>query len=145
MFLLTINFVPLILIFLTSFILGVKIRTMWMTPFYLFLGALFIYLFQKNKFKKINKFSYLFCFLFILSPSIYSYISISQNDKRTDFPGKEIAYLVQNKWNKNFNNDIKIVIGDEWYAGNLSYHLKSRPKWFLTLNDKAKTLKKMKE
>ena len=48
---------------------------------------------------------------------------------------------MQNKWNKNFNNDIKIVIGDEWYAGNLSYHLNSRPKWFLTLKEKALTLK----
>ena len=24
--------------------------------------------------------------------------------------------LVQNKWDKNFNNEINIVIGDEWYA-----------------------------
>ncbi len=142
LFLFIINFIPFILIFLTSFILGVKIRTMWMTPFYLFLGVMFIYLFQKKiDLKKINKFFFLFGVLFILSPSIYSYVSLSQNDKRTDFPGKEIAYLVQDKWNKNFNNDIKIVIGDEWYAGNLSYHLNSRPKWFLTLKDKASTLK----
>ena len=49
--------------------------------------------------------------------------------KRTDYPGKEIARLVQNKWNDNFVNDIKIVIGDEWFAGNLSYHLNSRPIW----------------
>ena len=115
---------------------------MWMTPFYLFLGVLFIYLFHKKiTFKKFYKFSYLFGVLFILSPSIYSYVSISQNNKRTDFPGEEIAYLVQDKWNKNFDNSIKIVIGDEWYAGNLSYHLSTRPKWFLTLNDKASTLR----
>ena len=31
---------------------------------------------------------------------------------------------------------LKFVIGDEWFAGNLSYHLISRPKWMLTLNDK---------
>ena len=49
--------------------------------------------------------------------------------KRTDYPGKEIARLVQNKWDDNFTNEIKIVIGDEWFAGNLSYHLKSRPVW----------------
>ena len=36
--------------------------------------------------------------------------------KRTDYPGKEIASLVQNKWDKNFTNEIKIVIGDEWSA-----------------------------
>ena len=27
------------------------------------------------------------------------------------------------------------VVGDEWYAGNLSYHLSNRPKWFLKIND----------
>ena len=36
-FLLIINLMPLILVFITSIILGSKIRTMWMTPFYIFL------------------------------------------------------------------------------------------------------------
>ena len=34
-------------------------------------------------------------------------------------------------------NEIKIVVGDEWYAGNLSYHLNSRPKWILSLDNRA--------
>ena len=37
--------------------------------------------------------------------------------------------MVQKKWENNFSNEIDIVGGDEWHAGNLSYHLKSRPKW----------------
>ncbi len=41
-FLLLINILPIILIILTSLISGAKIRTMWMTPFYLFLGVLLI-------------------------------------------------------------------------------------------------------
>ena len=40
---------------------------------------------------------------------------------------------MQNKWDNNFINDIKIVVGDEWFAGNLSYHLESRPKWTIEL------------
>ena len=74
-------------------------------------------------------------FLFILSPATYLYISVSKTDKRTDYPGKEIANLVQNRWDRNFKNEIKVVIGDEWFAGNLSYHLTSRPKWMQNLND----------
>ena len=61
--------------------------------------------------------------------------------KRTDFPGKEIARLVQNKWDENFINDIKIVVGDEWFAGNLSYHLASRPMWTQDLKSKASEIK----
>ena len=141
-FLLSITIFPIILIFLTSLIMGVKIRTMWMTPFYLYFGVLFVYLFQKKiNLKRINKFFAVFLFLFILSPAAYLYVSISQTDKRTDYPGKEIARLVQNKWDNNFVNEIKIVIGDEWYAGNLSYHLNSRPTWMNTLKNGALKIK----
>ncbi len=133
LFLLCINLIPILLILITSILTGAKIRTMWMTPFYLFLGTLFFAVYKKViEFKKIKKFYYIFIFFFILSPSIYLGSSLIDQTKRTDYPGKEIARLVQNKWNDNFTNEIKIVIGDEWAAGNLSYHLYSRPIW---LND----------
>jgi hypothetical protein len=32
------------------------------------------------------------------------------------------------------------VVGDEWHAGNLSYHLSSRPKWFLKIEDMVDSL-----
>jgi hypothetical protein len=116
--------------FLTSLVLGAKIRTMWMTPFYLFFGTLLIYIFHKQiNLKKVKNFYIAFIFLFLISPIIYAYISINQTDKRTDYPGKEIAEKIQKKWNLEFNEPINVVLGNEWYAGNLSYHLKSRPVW----------------
>jgi len=135
LFLLTINIVPIFLILLTSVILGAKIRTMWMTPFYLFFGTLLIYIFQsKLNLKNFRKFSVAFLFLFISSPLLYAYISITETKKRTDYPGKEIANLVQTRWDKNYNNEIGFVVGDPWFGGNLSYHLESRPKWFNKLD-----------
>ena len=137
LFLVYINLIPLLLILITSIIFGAKIRTMWMTPFYLFLGILLIDIIKSNiNFKKIKNFYIVFLLLFILSPATYLAISIYDEKKRTDFPGKEIARLVQNKWNDNFTNNIKIVVGDEWFAGNLSYHLTSRPIWINDLKDK---------
>ena len=130
LFLLIINLLPIFLILLTSAIMGSKIRTMWMTPFYLFFGVLFIYVLKSQiNIKRTNSFLLGFLFLFFLSPIIYSYVSISQTDKRTDYPGKEIAFKAQLIWSKDFNEDIQFVTGDEWKAGNLSYHLKSRPVW----------------
>ena len=130
LFLMSVNLLPLILMLITSIILGSKIRTMWITPFYLFFGIFFVYLFQSQiNIKKINSFLYGFLFLFFLSPALYSYISISQTDKRTDYPGKEIATKVQLTWSQDFQKEIQFVTGDEWKAGNLSYHLDSRPKW----------------
>ena len=130
LFLLAINILPIILMFLTSVVTGSKIRTMWMTPFYLFFGTLFVYLFQTQiNIKKLKPFMVGFIFLFFLSPILYAYVSISKDDKRTDYPGKEIAIKTQYAWDQQFNSKINVVYGNEWNAGNLSYHLKSRPKW----------------
>ena len=130
LFLLAINILPIILMFLTSLVTGSKIRTMWMTPFYLFFGALFVYLFQAQiNIKKLKLFMIGFIFLFFLSPILYAYVSISNDDKRTDYPGKEIAIKTQYAWDQQFKSKINVVYGNEWNAGNLSYHLKSRPVW----------------
>ena len=136
LFLLFINILPIVLMLLTSLITGSKIRTMWMTPFYLFFGVLFVYISQSQiNTKKINSFLYGFLFLFFLSPILYSYDSISKTDKRTDYPGKEVAAKVQIVWQQDFDKEIEFVIGNEWKAGNLSYHLKSRPTWEGFIND----------
>ena len=107
LFLLTINIVPIALVFLTSMIMGVKIRTMWMTPFYLFFGALVIYIFQSQiNLNKIKGFTSVFIILFIFFPFAYAYVSITQTDKRTDYPGKEIAKQAQAIWGENRNEKI---------------------------------------
>ena len=128
-FLLFTTVVPILLMFLTSTIMGVKIRTMWMTPFYLFFGVLLVYIFQSQiNLKKLKGFVSVFLILFIFSPFAYAYISITQTDKRTDYPGREIAKIVQNEWDKNFSKKIKFVYGaSSWDMWNLSYNLKSRP------------------
>ncbi len=130
LFLIFINLVPIVLVFMTALITGSKIRTMWMTPFYLFFGTLFIYLLKTQiNIKKLNSFLIGFIFLFLLSPILYGYVSISQTDKRTDYPGKDIAIKVQMAWHEQHDEPIKYVLGDEWTAGNLSYHINSRPIW----------------
>ena len=89
---------------------------------------------KEKKIKKIwwsnfHTFVFGFIFFFFLSPVLYAYVSISKDDKRTDYPGKEIAVKTQYAWDQQFNSKINVVLGDEWNAGNLSYHLKSRPVW----------------
>tara|TARA_X000001036_G_scaffold341164_1_gene320518 strand:- start:2479 stop:3075 length:597 start_codon:yes stop_codon:yes gene_type:complete len=137
LFLISVTIFPILLVLITSIVTGAKIRTMWMTPFYLLFGTFFIEILRKNiDLKRIKKFYLIFILFFILSPSIYLGVSLLDKTKRTDYQGKEIARLVQNKWNNNFVNDIKIVVGDEWFAGNLSYHLASRPVWVNDLKNK---------
>ena len=83
-----------------------------------------------NVCKKLNGFISAFLILFIFSPFAYAYISITETGKRTDYMGKEIATKIQFAWSKNYKEPINIVLGDEWVAGNLSYHLKARPIWY---------------
>ena len=130
LFLIFINLAPIALMFLTSFITGSKIRTMWMTPFYLFFGVLVVYIFQAQiNLKRLNKFISAFLILFFISPFLYAYISITKKDKRTDYLGKQIAIKTQYAWSQDHKEPINVVLGNEWLAGNLSYHLESRPTW----------------
>ena len=130
LFLLAVNLLPIFLMFLTSLVTGSKIRTMWMTPFYLFFGTFVVYLLKEQiNFKKLKPFMIGIVFFFFLSPILYAYISISKDDKRTDYQGKKIAIKTQYAWDQQFSSTINVVLGNEWNAGNLSYHLKSRPVW----------------
>ena len=144
LFLVFINLVPIGLMFLTSMLTGSKIRTMWMTPFYLFFGVLVVYIFQAQiNLKKLKGFLLSFIILFTISLFSYAYISITEIDKRTDYPGKEIAVKTEYIWSQDHKESIKVVLGDEWNAGNLSYHLKSRPVWEgLITKDKLNSLSK---
>ena len=144
LFLIFINLAPITLMFLTSFITGSKIRTMWMTPFYLFFGVLVVYIFQAQiNLKRLNKFISAFLILFFISPFLYAYISITEKDKRTDYLGKQIAIKTQYAWSQDHKEPINVVLGNEWLAGNLSYHLESRPTWEgVITEDKLNSLSK---
>ena len=144
LFLIFINLTPITLMLLTSIMTGSKIKTMWMTPFYLFIGVFIVYIFQSQiNLKKLNNFLLTFMILFIFSPFAYSYVSIVKTDKRTDYPGKQIAIKTQYAWDQDHKEPINVVLGDEWHAGNLSYHLKSRPVWEgLITKDKLSSLSK---
>ena len=138
LFLLSINLIPILFIFLTSFTMGVKIRTMWMTPFYISFGLLFVYIFKSEiNFEKMKVFTSLFLVLFLISPILYAYVSISKTDKRTDFNGKNLAIQAKNFYETEANDlgKMEYVKGNEWIAGNISYHLPERPKWIYSSKD----------
>jgi 4-amino-4-deoxy-L-arabinose transferase-like glycosyltransferase len=138
LFLLAINIVPIAFVFLTSMIMGVKIRTMWITPFYLFLGVLVIYIFQSQiNLNKLKGFTTVFIILFIFSPFAYAYVSITETNKRTDYQGKEEAIKAQAFYNDQTEviGETTFVKGNEWVAGNLSYHMEKRPKWIYHPNN----------
>ena len=125
LFLIFINLVPIGLMFLTSMLTGSKIRTMWMTPFYLFFGVLIVYIFQAQiNLKKIKWFISAFLILFIFHLLLMHIFQLQKQIKEQTILGKEIAIKTQYAWSQDHKEPINVVLGDEWYAGNLSYHLK---------------------
>ncbi len=136
-FILLINFLPIVLMFVTSVVTGSKIRTMWMTPFYLFSGVLILSMFDiKDDEQTFKEFFKPFLILFLLSPITYGLVSFITENKRTDYKGKVEANKVLQVWQKDFTEKINVVLGDEWYAGNISYHMEGRPVWLGEINQK---------
>ena len=136
-FILLINFLPIVLMFVTSVVTGSKIRTMWMTPFYLFFGVLILSMFDiKDDEQTFKEFFKPFLILFLLSPITYGLVSLINENKRTDYKGKVEANKVLQVWQKDFTEKINVVLGDEWYAGNISYHMEGRPVWLGEINQK---------
>ena len=136
-FILLINFLPIVLMFVTSVVTGSKIRTMWMTPFYLFFGVLILSMFDiKDDEQTFKEFFKPFLILFLLSPITYGLVSLINENKRTDYKGKVEANKVLQVWQKDFTEKINVVLGDEWHAGNISYHMEGRPVWLGEINQK---------
>ena len=125
---------PIILMFITSLIGGIRIRTMWMTTFYVFPGIFFVYLFNSNiLLEKFKKFYTIFLFIFLMLPIAYGAESYVQKDKRTDFPEKKLLKKFKQLGMKTFPITSILLLEMDGYmvdgmAGNLSYHLKDRPK-----------------
>ena len=62
---------------------------------------LFIYIFENKLILiKTKNFFIGFLILFLISPISYAYVSIINENKRTDYPGKQIAEKVKKQWNK---------------------------------------------
>ena len=76
-------------------------------------------------------FASIFLILFLISPILYSYVSITTTDKRTDFNGKNLAKQAKVFYETEGKDlgKMEYIKGNEWIAGNISYHLLERPKW----------------
>ena len=88
-------------------------------------------------FKKMKVFNSVFLVSFFISPILYAYVSISKTDKRTDFNGKNLAKQAKNFYETEAIDlgKMEYVKGNEWIAGNISYHLPERPKWIYDPKD----------
>ena len=109
-----------------------------MSSFIYFLEYFFYHFKDLVDLKKLKTlYTFFYLFLFYLQQPIYIFQPTTNlKDKLSARNSKTSS----SRWDDNFSNEIKIVVGDEWFAGNLSYHLRSRPKWKIDLKSKNQKL-----
>ena len=108
--------VPIFLIILTSLILGAKIRTMWMTPFYIFFGLFIVYVSQsyikisKLKNDTTNNILYLYCKQYSLN-EIQNNLLINLENYQYDLHYViEILIKLEQEFNIDINQRINIML-----------------------------------
>ena len=77
-----------------------------------------------------------FCFYFFYRPFFILTYQLQKLIKELIIQEIKLQKKIQMSWDQDFNEPIQFVIGDEWKAGNLSYHLNSRPRWEGFINNR---------
>ena len=130
-FLLVAGIAPLVLVLLTSVLFGLRLRSMWGTPLFLY-SSLIVVLWLPVARLNLRRFRALWWGFFLLAPALYAAISPAQpyvtgKGGRVLFPGKSLARQVAAAWEVRFGGALPIVIGTDWLAGNVGAYAPARP------------------
>lgn len=139
-FLIYTTFGTLVITCLLSMLFGWKLKTMWGASFWNFapLWLLAIY-FKETDIQFRKRFVIPWLILVLALPIIYGTVTFAQpyqkgKIKRVHFAGKELAQIVEQKWQEQYHTPLSFVIGDTWVAGAVSHYATSRPSLFLENN-----------
>ncbi len=124
---------PLVISLLISAILGIKLRSMWGTPLFLFSGAMMVaWLVPAPDQRGMVRFARAWTGVFALA--LVAYLGMmtlrplfSDDGKRTQFPGAAMAQVLTQAWHDRYDRPMPAVIGAAWPAGNLAWYSGERP------------------
>ncbi len=134
-FLIVASIAPLVLVILVSALFGLRLRSMWGTPLFLFSGLLAVVSFLPSRLN-LRRFAAAWWGLFLLAPALYAALALAQpylagKGKRVHFPGTALAREAEAAWNARFTGPLPIVIGSEWLAGNVGAYASGRPQVYI--------------
>ncbi|MDD3288649.1 MAG: glycosyltransferase family 39 protein [Alphaproteobacteria bacterium] len=137
-FLHTVALAPLATLLFLSLFAGIKIRDMWGSSLWMFIGLwALINLKYDITPRSIKRFAIAWGFVFALGLATYAgfehFGPLALNTgKRVHFPGKEMSEQITRSWADRYKTPLKYAIGDTWLAGNLAYYADSpRPHVFI--------------
>lgn len=124
---------PIVFSLLLSIVTARSLRAMWGAPLWCFIGVFIVMIVRPVlSTGRLRYFGYSWFIALLLPATIFILdqlygAKISGNDKRTHFPGTELARIVTDRWHATINSPLKYVAGDTWYAGNVSFYSSARP------------------
>ena len=124
---------PLAISLLVSAVLGIKLRSMWGTPLFLFSGAMLVAWFVPALEERgLLRFTRAWTGIFALALAAYLGMMalkplFSDDGKRTQFPGAAMAQVLTQAWHERYDRPLPAVIGTAWPAGNLAWYSGERP------------------
>ncbi len=121
----------LILLFIS--LIGVKVRDMWGTPLWGYMG-LWVINRPHVAFSKKNLRRFTYAWLTVFAVTLFGYAGwavyypyLTHTVERIHFPGRALAMQIDDVWHREENAPLLYVIGDTWPSGNVAYYAPERP------------------
>ena len=124
---------PFLLTIFLSLLLGIKLRAGWGMPLLSLWGIILIYFLQPQlTLQKFNRFIISIFILFGLFFSLYAFsLTNSPDPSSANFPGKEIAKSITQKWHTTYQTELRYVAGSRWLGGNIGFYSSDHPSVFI--------------
>jgi 4-amino-4-deoxy-L-arabinose transferase-like glycosyltransferase len=135
-FLLFMGMGPFFLTILLSAISGFKLRAGWGQPLMSLWGLILLTWLRPNVTPK-QFYRFINTVFLILAVAVTGYCSaLIRADKPSsaNYPGKEIAMLLTQKWHEQFGTKVSYIAGTRWLAGNTAYYSKDNPTVYIDWN-----------
>lgn len=124
---------PFLLTVLLAASTGIQLRAGWGQPLLSLWGLVFIAWLQP--YLTITKFYRFLAAVFIfLALAIAGYaiaLTRATEESSANYPGKEIAATLTNRWHQQYHRPLSYVAGSRWLAGNIAFYSKDRPQVYI--------------
>lgn len=129
---------PFLLTLLISLISGITLRAGWGVPLFSFWGLLFLITLQPA-ITTAKFYRFLIAVFILLGLTVWGYCHAliqSKDISSANFPGKQIAKTITERWHTLYHTPLRYVAGTRWIAGNIAYYSKDAPSVFLNWDKK---------
>lgn len=126
---------PLLILFVLSLVLNLKLHREWGTGL---LGLIPSYFFirwmPQLTLKSLKRYTIFLFAVLILYPSVYVYVALHRDTG--NFPVKAISQHAEKIWEEHFHTKLSYVAGDRYTAGYLALHGKDKPMVWMEWNER---------